>query len=75
MAEPRCELTDLLVSQCGHCRPPAEPPPPELDVGPWFAAGYPGRCSLGEETIREGDRIRADGEGGYLCRACGEEYT
>jgi hypothetical protein len=71
MGEPRCDMTDLFVSQCGHCRPPVEEPPPELDCGPWFTAKLDGRCSLGEEQVRPGDRIRSDGEVGYLCRSCG----
>ncbi len=29
--------------------------------GPWFDASFPG------------DRIRADGTGGYLCEDCGDE--
>lgn len=39
----------------------------DLDKGPWFFANYPGRCSECGERYEEGDRIRADGEGGYEC--------
>jgi hypothetical protein len=75
MAEPFCERELLPKSQCAHCRgTPAEDPGRDLDVGRWFEAMHPGRCSLGEEQIRPGDRIRADGEGGYLCRRCGTAY-
>jgi len=42
------------------------------EKGPWFGAMYEGRCSVGECRIEEGDRIRADGEGGYECEDCGD---
>lgn len=40
--------------------------------GPWFRASYPGDCN-GEcgGQIYEGDEIRADGKGGWLCSICG----
>lgn len=41
--------------------------------GPWFGAMYDGRCSVSECQIYEGDRIRADGQGGYECEDCGED--
>lgn len=41
--------------------------------GPWFGALYDGRCSVSECKIYEGDRIRADGQGGYECEDCGED--
>lgn len=40
--------------------------------GPWFGALYDGRCSSCDDAIYEGDRIRADGQGGYECE-CGDE--
>lgn len=40
------------------------------DKGPWFGAMYDGRCSVNECQIFEGDRIRADGQGGYECEDC-----
>jgi hypothetical protein len=47
--------------------------------GPWFEARYEGECAGCWCFIDEGDRIRADGEGGYLCEDCGgddsEEVT
>lgn len=73
-AEPRCEVTELLVSACSHCRPPAEPPARDSEnYGPWITARYPGRCSGCDGRIREDDKIRADGEGGWLCSGCGTE--
>lgn len=41
------------------------------EKGPWFGALYDGRCSVNECPITEGDRIRADGLGGYECEDCG----
>lgn len=45
----------------------------EGELGPWFEARYDGHCAdCGGATIG-GDRIRADGYGGYLCEDCGEQ--
>jgi hypothetical protein len=41
--------------------------------GPWFYAAYSGECAGCWCIIDEGDLIRADGEGGYLCEGCGED--
>jgi hypothetical protein len=40
------------------------------EKGPWFGAIYGGQCSSCEDWITDGDRIRADGSGGYECEAC-----
>jgi len=42
------------------------------EKGPWFGAMYVGKCGSCEDPISEGDRIRADGTGGYECGACGD---
>lgn len=68
--EQRCTVTELLIDQCAHCRPaPAEPQP---DLGPWFAATYSGACAGCGARFAEFDEIRADGEGGWLARCCGD---
>jgi hypothetical protein len=67
----RCELTDLLVSDCAHCRGIAEERPIDPELGPWFAAAYPGHCARCSFPIRVGNTIRADGHRGYLCQECG----
>jgi hypothetical protein len=73
--QPLCAFSDLPVDSCAHCtgrtgnaeaREPAH-------YGPWFDAAYPGRCQDCDERIEPGGRIRADGEGGYLCAECGRE--
>jgi hypothetical protein len=42
-------------------------------LGPWLIAAYHGECVECGADINDGDEIRADGEGGYLCWECGEE--
>ena len=42
------------------------------EKGPWFGAQYAGACDGCGDSIEEGNSIRADGEGGYECRGCGE---
>ena len=44
----------------------------ETTLGPWFGAAYAGACGSCGDPIEEGDRIRADGHGSYLCEDCGE---
>jgi hypothetical protein len=75
--EARCEVTELPESMCAHCRPPAPEPPEPRDTslfGPWFPAGHDGDCDgeCGSE-IEEGDMIRSDGQGGWLCLVCGAD--
>ena len=41
--------------------------------GPWFPAPPDSECDGCGDAISEGDRIRADGEGGYVCEACGDD--
>lgn len=75
VTEERCAISDLVVSQCAHCRPPApEPPLDRAKFGPWFEAGHDSDCdgTCGGE-IQAGDMIRSDGEGGWLCTGCGAD--
>jgi hypothetical protein len=76
-ARPAAEwcIHDLPPGTCSFCtpRPAAEPVPDRKWWGPWIEARYPGRCSYGDERIHEGDRIRSDGEGGWLCSNCGDD--
>lgn len=39
--------------------------------GPWFGAQFGGYCGSCADQLYEGDRIRADGHGGYECEDCG----
>ena len=67
----RCVITDLEVTGCAHCRGITETPP-VVDLGPWFSAAYQGRCSACGDVFQVFDRIRADGDGGYLGECCAE---
>lgn len=43
-------------------------------LGPWVRAGYDGECDgTCGGAIMEGDEIRADGQGGWLCSDCGAD--
>lgn len=48
---------------------------PDGKLGPWVTAAFDGDCdgtSCGGRIV-EGEQIRADGEGGWLCEPCGED--
>lgn len=68
--EERCDLTELYVSQCAHCR---QLPDPKPLLGSWLRARYAGRCAECDDYIRPGTYIRAVGDG-YLCTDCGQDY-
>jgi hypothetical protein len=42
-------------------------------MGPWFTARFDSDCDGCGGLIEEGDQIRADGEGGYICEDCGAD--
>jgi hypothetical protein len=74
-------LCDHLIerSTCGDCSPrpggkrgvpvPGRGP---AGYGPWFPASYDGECSGCGGDILPGDKIRADGQGGWLDEDCGD---
>lgn len=67
----RCDVTELFVDQCAHCRRLPDPAPRVL--GRPFTAAAPGRCVDCDQTFQAGDRIRRDpAEGGYVGRCCSE---
>lgn len=70
----RCDLTELPAAMCAHCLGHTDPPKPSSRLGPWFTAAYGGRCVNCDDDYGPGDRIRADGEGGYLGDCCWEEH-
>lgn len=80
----RCDFSDLLKDQCGHCQDRERDAEASRDWrvrgkhhrdirGPWFGARFPGECDGCGGAIEEGDQIRSDGEGGWLCSDCGEQ--
>jgi hypothetical protein len=68
----RCDLTDLLPSDCG-CRlhrggqTPEEEAERNRQPGPWFPARYPGTCTRCGVGFEDNQDIRADGSGGWEC--------
>lgn len=77
----RCELTDLIRSQCAHCRP--APPVPEdiaeLRAGlyrrGWFPSRYAGECrGCGDPFPPDTAVHRAPGDaGGFIAECCAED--
>lgn len=41
--------------------------------GRWFTASFDSDCADCGRFIFEGDQIRSDGDGGWLCTECGTE--
>ncbi len=64
MSAERCELTDLPIEMCAHCRGLDLPKPPPTD---WFPARFSGFCADCRKPIEVGDDI-ASTEDGYICR-------
>lgn len=69
---PSYAANDHHEQGCPQFAPVQDPEPAGEDKGPWFGAMYVGKCGSCEDPISEGDRIRADGTGGYECGACGD---
>lgn len=44
-----------------------------MSYGVWFTARFDSDCDGCGALIEEGDRIRADGDGGYPGECCGED--
>jgi hypothetical protein len=67
-------IHDLALASCAVCngaeKRTAEEERPER--GAWFSARYGGTCSDCRDGFAAGQKIRADGEGGYLCEDCGD---
>lgn len=81
-SDERCFLTELIKTQCAHCRQPSRPVFAEAlfttpdsddednDVVATFHARYPGWCAACERAIHEGDWIARLGSGAYVCDGC-----
>ena len=70
--EDRCELTELLKSQCSHCRKDdSKLAPWEGEVAHRFEAQFNGRGECGHLIVR-GDWIGRLADNGYLCERCTE---
>jgi hypothetical protein len=67
-----CGFSDLPVVSCAHCKGIREPQSAgAAELGPWFRAAFVGDCAGCGWGIDKGDRIRGNGQGGYLCESCG----
>lgn len=42
-------------------------------MGPWFTASFDSDCDDCGGMIMEGEWVRSDGAGGWLCEECGED--
>ncbi|WAL67095.1 hypothetical protein ORV05_04725 [Amycolatopsis cynarae] len=70
----RCELTELLVIECAHCRSPlVAPPPPVTHRGPTIRASYETDCVECGDRIYEGDEITTCDDGPWIHAECTEE--
>jgi hypothetical protein len=78
----RCERTELLVTDCAHCRgndqTPNEQAAAERDQTRqrlasdprWFPAQYPGKCERCGEWFQPGALIRMDVSVGWIAECC-----
>lgn len=44
-----------------------------MTYGPWITARFDSDCDGCGAPMDEGDQIRSDGDGGWLCDTCGSE--
>jgi len=42
-------------------------------LGPWFTSRWDSECDNCGDLVMEGDSMRADGEGGWVCEMCGRD--
>lgn len=67
----RCELSDLLISECG-CRVHKPEVKAETTVKVWFLAQFDSRCQECGDKMTKGDRIGRTADGEYVCEECGK---
>lgn len=73
MAEARCDRSDLLVSQCGHCRGYDYYPydrVDRVDVGVVIKAQYAGKCAQCGKHYPEGTTIGHANDVGWVSMEC-----
>lgn len=70
MSEERCERSDLLASQCAHCRGDVLESEPDFVVVARFPAKYAGVCAACGEPFEVEDRIGRTDDGDYVCEVC-----
>lgn len=68
--EARCGMSDLLVSQCGHCRNSPDPFAFEHVVERQMVAKFPGSCGACGDEIVVGKTTIGLSESGWVCEGC-----
>lgn len=66
---PECKH-EMEEATCGVCTPPGRVSG-RRRFGPWFAAQFGGHCAGCQAELEQGEMIRSDGDGGWLCGTCG----
>jgi len=66
----RCDLTDLEVTACAHCRGLSLDTAGPVKIVHRFPAHFDSGCDNCEGRIREGDVIGRTDEGEYVCERC-----
>jgi hypothetical protein len=77
----RCDLTDLPVDGCAHCRGNTTSPDDEttaereelVNTAPWFHAVHPGVCAVCGEPFAPGTPIRLEIPQGWRADCCKED--
>lgn len=65
----RCDLSDLLVEQCG-CRVHAPQVSTSIPTGTVVSAKYPGLCTEGSDDIKPGELIAMTEDGTWVHVGC-----
>lgn len=71
----RCDITELLVGECAHCRKLPDPDATEEDVEVvpvWFKSRYDSSCARCGEPTHAGQMIAPASSGGYVGDCCKE---
>jgi hypothetical protein len=70
----RCELTELPLEGCAHCRGDVlEEPTIPPTSRPWFHAIYPGTCAACAAPFEPGTPIRLEAPRGWRADCCRED--
>lgn len=70
MPDLRCDWSDLLTSECAHCRKLDLDTGPDTEVTRWFDAAFAGHCAHCGRSFAVGDRIGRTRDGQYVCSRC-----
>lgn len=68
-----CPVMEIPAATCAHCRRLPDVPADDRVLGRPFAAAYAGSCVDCREPFDVGDRIRSDGDHGYVGPCCEED--